>query len=168
MAAKHSLGLCLLIVVNFIFNISIYANPADYANKYIDRDIMDVLSELPELSTLKHAFELTELTQTMRGMQDITLFAPSNDAFSRIPAQELEELLANKGLLTYILEFHVSEERITAIEAKSRYHALMLNGRLTSLMVEGDYIYIDDAKLIVIDIPTSNGIIHIINNVLGK
>ena len=132
-------------------------------------NVIDIIENHPELKGLSYLFsEVTELKESVRAMPDMTFFAPSDAAFSRLTDAEFEELIAKKGLLTYILEFHITEQRITSAMAKEMDYAEMLNGRLTSLMTSGDDIFVDDSKLEVRDIEACNGVVHIIDKVIGS
>lgn len=128
--------------------------------------VMDVVAERPELATLMKAINISEMNSILSESQDISLFAPTNEAFAQWPADELERLFEHPVALGTLLEFHISEERISSVEAKKRDYAVMMTGTLTSLDYDGQDLFIDDARFIVRDIPASNGVIHIIDTVL--
>jgi uncharacterized surface protein with fasciclin (FAS1) repeats len=127
---------------------------------------MDIVSERPELATFMKAINIADMNSILRGYQNISLFAPTDEAFAQWPIEELARLFDNPAALGTLLEFHISEERISSSEAKTRDYAVMMTGTLTSLDYDGLDLFIDDAKFVVKDIPATNGVLHIIDTVL--
>ena len=128
--------------------------------------VMDVVSRNEKLQTLSKAIKIADMGEILGHMQNITLFAPTNAAFAQWTDEELRRLFQNKAALTSLIEFHVSEQRISSKEAEQMDYVMTLLGTLASLDYDGTDLMIDDAKIIVRDIPASNGVIHVIDTVL--
>jgi len=128
--------------------------------------VMEVVAQNEKLQTLSKAISIADMAETLDQMQNITLFAPTNAAFAQWPDEELGRLFQNKAALTSLIEFHISEQRISSREAEQMDYVMTLLGKLASLDYDGTDLLIDDAKIIVRDIPASNGVIHVIDTVL--
>jgi uncharacterized surface protein with fasciclin (FAS1) repeats len=128
--------------------------------------VMDVVSRIEKLQTLSKAIKVADMAESLGHMQNITLFAPTNAAFAQWPDEELGRLFQNKAALTTLIEFHISEERISSKQAEQMDYVMTLLGKLASLDYDGTHLMIDDAEIIFRDIPASNGVIHFIDTVL--
>ena len=128
--------------------------------------VMDIVSQNEKLQTLSKAIKIADMGGILGHMQNITLFAPTNAAFAQWTDEELGRLFQNKAALTSLIEFHVSEQRISSNEAEQLDYVMTLLGKLASLDYDGTHLMIDDAEIIVRDIQASNGVIHVIDTVL--
>ncbi len=127
-------------------------------------------SNNPLLGTLVTAVTEAGLVDTLNSAENITVFAPSNDAFAKVPAADLEALLADKDMLTGVLTYHViAGEKLSGADlAESGMQTSVSEQELTFAM-EGDALSINDGQATVVcaDIPTANATVHIIDGVLA-
>lgn len=105
--------------------------------------------------------------QTLSGKGQYTVFAPTDDAFAKLPAGVLDAVLADKAALTNILLYHVAKGERYAADVVDSTQIRMLNGEFAKVTLSGGSAFIDGAKIIVTDIDApSNGIIHVIDSVM--
>ena len=130
-------------------------------------DIIDTALSAGNFSTLAAALEAAGLIETLKGDGPFTVFAPTDEAFSKIPAATLSELLRpeNKAKLTAILNYHVVSGRVTADEVTNLESATSLQGQTLKISTK-DGIKINDASVLTPDVQATNGVIHIIDAVL--
>lgn len=133
-----------------------------------EKTIVDIAVENESFSTLVTALQEAELVETLQGEGPFTVFAPTNDAFSKIPAEDLQAILEDKELLTDILLYHVvGGAAVPAETAVTLSNATMANGKDITLEVRDGGLFLNETtKVIVTDIKASNGIIHVIDTVL--
>lgn len=133
-------------------------------------DIVEIAQKEPRLSTLVKALDSAGLVETLKGKGPFTVFAPTNEAFGKLPQGALEDLLKpeNKGKLTDLLTYHVKDGKVLAEEALKLdgKEITMLNGKPAKLEVKDGNLFIDGAKVIQTDIQAKNGVIHIIDTVM--
>jgi uncharacterized surface protein with fasciclin (FAS1) repeats len=122
-------------------------------------------SQSPELSTLVTAVKTAGLVDTLNNAQDITLFAPTNDAFAKIPQATLSKVLADKQALTNILTYHVVQERRAPSDLDSASLTTLQGGAITTAK-SGDTYTVDDATVVCGNVPTSNATVYLIDTVL--
>lgn len=130
-------------------------------------DIVDTALSVGKFSTLTAALGAAGLIKALKTEGPFTVFAPTDDAFAKIPPQTLSELLQpeNKENLMAILTYHVVPGRVTAHEAANLNSATTLQGQPLKIS-EQDGVKINDAKVIVSNVEATNGIIHVIDTVL--
>ncbi|GGT53716.1 hypothetical protein GCM10010271_67070 [Streptomyces kurssanovii] len=120
----------------------------------------------PELSTLATAVEKAGLVDTLNNAQNITVFAPTNDAFEKIPKADLDAILNDKAELTNLLTYHVVEEKVTVDKLPNGTFTSMQGGQLTT-SGSGDRFTVNDSSSIVCgDVKTENATVHLIDTVL--
>lgn len=131
-------------------------------------DIVDTAVADGRFTTLVAAVQAAELVDTLKGEGPFTVFAPTDDAFAALPAGTLDELLKpeNKQQLTDILLYHVVPGKVTAADVTTLTSAATALGKDVAVKVDMGNVYINDAKVIITDIETSNGIIHVIDAVI--
>jgi transforming growth factor-beta-induced protein len=128
-------------------------------------------SNNPELTTLVTAVQAAGLVDTLNGPGPFTIFAPTNSAFAKIPAADLDAVLADPtGALTDVLTLHVvSGERLSSADLAGMDSLEAIGGELT-IAADGDALTVDagggPATVVCADIPTSNATVHIIDTVL--
>ena len=130
-------------------------------------DIVETAIAAGNFSTLATALTAAGLVETLKGDGPFTVFAPTDEAFAKLPQQTLSDLLKpeNKEKLTAILTYHVVPGKITASQVASMSKAITVQGQ--SLTVDTkDGVKINDAKVIAADVEASNGVIHVIDTVL--
>ncbi|MEC4018728.1 fasciclin domain-containing protein [Streptomyces sp. H27-D2] len=124
-------------------------------------------SNNPALSTLVTAVKKAGLVDTLNSAKGITVFAPTNDAFAKMPKADLDKVLADKATLTKILTYHVVGETVKAPKglADGSYTTLQ-KGKLTTSGSGESYMVNDSAKVVCGNVPTSNATVHLIDTVL--
>lgn len=130
-------------------------------------DIVETAIAAGNFSTLAKALTAAGLVETLKGTGPFTVFAPTDEAFAKLPQQTLSDLLKpeNKEKLTAILTYHVVPDKVMASQVVKISQAITVQGQ--SLRVDTkDGVRINDAKVIVADVEASNGVIHVIDSVL--
>jgi uncharacterized surface protein with fasciclin (FAS1) repeats len=132
------------------------------------KDIVDTAVADGRFTTLVAAVTAAELVDTLKGEGPFTVFAPTDDAFSALPAGTVDELLKpeNKQKLTDILLYHVVSGSVMAADVTALTSAPTVLGKDVAVKVDMGSVYINEAKVIITDIATSNGVIHVIDAVL--
>ncbi|HSN78531.1 MAG TPA: fasciclin domain-containing protein [Anaerolineae bacterium] len=129
-------------------------------------DIVDTADAAGSFTTLLAAIKAAGLEDALRGEGPLTVFAPTDEAFAKLPAGTLESLLADTDALTNILLYHVAEGKLTAKNVADRGFITTLLGRPLAITSMRDSVKVNDANVVTADIETSNGIIHVIDVVL--
>jgi uncharacterized surface protein with fasciclin (FAS1) repeats len=121
-----------------------------------------------DFKTLATALDAAGLVSTLKGEGPFTVFAPTDEAFAKLPAETLKNLLKpeNKQQLVAILTYHVVPGKVAAAKVVKLDEAKSVNGKMIDIEVKGDTAMVNDAKVIKTDIPASNGIIHVIDTVI--
>ncbi len=130
-------------------------------------DIIDTALSAGNFSTLAAALGAAGLIKTLKADGPFTVFAPTDEAFSKIPSETLSELLQpeNKEKLTAILNYHVVSGRVTADQVTDLESATSLQGQALKISTK-DGLKINDAKVLTPDVQAANGVIHVIDAVL--
>lgn len=131
-------------------------------------DILDTAIASGSFTTLVTALKEADLVQTLKGDGPFTVFAPTDEAFAKLPAGTVADLLKpeNKAKLTAILTYHVVPGKVMASDVVNLNSAPTVNGKQLSIDVGAGGVRIDNANVIKTDIKTSNGVIHVIDAVL--
>lgn len=136
------------------------------ASDYAPQSIAGLLNANPgEFSILMTALEATGLAEIFNGPDTFTLFAPTNDAFSQLPVEVTDGLVANPEALSQVLQYHATRGRYLAADLRIVAPST-LNNRLLTIVPEGDTLRVNDATVTQADIPADNGVIHVIDRVL--
>ena len=132
------------------------------------KDIVDTAVAAGSFKTLAKALQAADLVDTLKGKGPFTVFAPTDEAFAKLPQGTLEELLkpANKEKLRRILTYHVVAGRVTATEVVKLKSAKAVSGDTIDIKANGGSVMVDDAKVTKTDISASNGVIHVIDSVI--
>ncbi|OII65983.1 fasciclin [Streptomyces sp. CC53] len=123
-------------------------------------------SNNPALSTLVTAVQKAGLADTLNNAQDITVFAPTNDAFAKIPKADLDAVLADKETLTKILTYHVVGQKLTPSQLENGSFETLQKGTLTTSGSGESYTVNDTAKVVCGNVKTANANVYIIDTVL--
>jgi uncharacterized surface protein with fasciclin (FAS1) repeats len=129
-------------------------------------DIIATAGAAGTFTTLARAIEAAGLTETLRGEGPFTVFAPTDEAFAKLPDGTLEALLQDKEKLTAILTYHVVPQRVGSAEVAGLTSAKTVNGQELSITATEGKVTVGDATVIQADIPATNGVIHAIDTVL--
>ena len=132
------------------------------------QDIVDTAVADGSFKTLAAALEAADLVSTLKGAGPFTVFAPTDDAFAKLPAGTVEDLLKpeNKAKLQAILTYHVAASRIGSEQVASLSSAKTVQGGELKISNNADGVMVNQAKVVKADIGCSNGVIHVIDSVL--
>ena len=128
------------------------------------KDIVDTAVSAGNFKTLVTALKAADLVKTLKGKGPYTVFAPTDEAFAKIPKADLDALLANKEKLTAVLTYHVVSVKIMAKDVKAGDVATV-NGKTVKITTDGG-VAVNTSKVTATDIKASNGVIHVIDTVL--
>ena len=130
-------------------------------------DIVAVASGAGSFKTLVAAVKAAGLVETLQGKGPFTVFAPTDEAFAKLPAGTLDDLLKpeNKDKLKGILLYHVVPGKVMAADVKTM-KAKTAGGKELSIKVEGGKVTVDNATVVKTDVAAKNGVIHVIDTVL--
>lgn len=129
-------------------------------------DLVETAAAAGSFKTLITAVKAAGLEETLKGKGPFTVFAPTDEAFAKLPAGTVEALLADKAKLTAILTYHVVAGKVMAADAIKLTEAKTVNGQSFKIKAGKDGVMIDNAKVVTTDIMTSNGVIHVIDSVI--
>ena len=140
-----------------------FANP-----KPTSQDIVDTAVAAGSLKTLAAALQAADLVDTLKGKGPFTVFAPTDEAFAKLPPGTVEDLLKpeNKEKLVAILTYHVVPGRDLASQIAKMNSVKTVNGQSLAISVNGGTVMVGNAEVIKTDILCSNGVIHVIDSVL--
>jgi uncharacterized surface protein with fasciclin (FAS1) repeats len=127
--------------------------------------IAQTTARTPQLSTLTKLIADAGLTDTLNGAGPFTVFAPTDEAFKALPAKTMAELASNKERLKAVLTYHVVAGKVMAAQAKTG-KLKSVQGADLGVGIAGSFVTIDDALVTQADLPASNGVVHLIDEVL--
>jgi uncharacterized surface protein with fasciclin (FAS1) repeats len=132
------------------------------------KDIVETAVAAGSFSTLAKALTAADLVGTLKGPGPFTVFAPTDEAFAKLPAGTLESLLKpeNKDKLRRILTYHVVAGEVRAADVVKLQSAKAVSGDTIAVNVSGGKVRVNDANVIKTDIQASNGVIHVIDSVI--
>ncbi|MEU1618715.1 fasciclin domain-containing protein [Streptomyces sp. NPDC005722] len=123
-------------------------------------------SNNPVLSTLVAAVQKAGLVDTLNNAQGITVFAPTNDAFAKIPKADLDKVLNDKATLTKILTYHVVGQKLAPAQLANGSFATLEKGKVTTSGTGEDYTVNDTAHVVCGNVSTANATVYIVDSVL--
>ena len=132
------------------------------------KDIVDTAVAAGQFKTLAAALKAGGLVETLKGTGPFTVFAPTDEAFAKLPAGTLDDLLKpeNKEKLVAILTYHVVPAKAMAADVAGMPSAKTVNGKDLTLKADGGKVTVNNATVTKADIAASNGVIHVIDTVL--
>ena len=133
-----------------------------------EKDIVDTAVAAGQFKTLAAALGAAGLIDTLKGPGPFTVFAPTDDAFAKLPADTVANLLKpeNKDQLIAILTYHVVPGKVMAADVVKFKEEKTVNGKMLKVTVKGSTVMINDAKVTATDVVASNEVIHVIDSVL--
>jgi len=133
-----------------------------------NEDIVDTAIAAGSFQTLAKALQAADLVDTLKGPGPFTVFAPTDEAFAKLPAGTLDDLLKpeNKEKLRAILTYHVVAGKVPSAKVVTLSSAKTVNGQEVKITATGGNVMVDNARVVKADIPASNGVIHMIDAVL--
>jgi uncharacterized surface protein with fasciclin (FAS1) repeats len=131
-------------------------------------DIVDTAVAAGDFSTLAAALQAGGLIDTLKSEGPFTVFAPTDEAFAKLPAGTIESLLLpeNKDKLVAILTYHVVPGKVKAADVVKLDSASTVNGEEVAIRVSNDSVFVNNARVVATDISASNGVIHVIDTVI--
>ncbi|MCC7032451.1 MAG: fasciclin domain-containing protein [Acidobacteria bacterium] len=132
------------------------------------KDIVDTAVAAGQFKTLAAALQAAGLVETLKGAGPFTVFAPTDEAFAKLPKGTLEDLLKpeNKAKLTAILTYHVVPGKVMAADVVKVKEAKSVQGGSIKVSAMGSGVMVDNANVVKTDIAASNGVIHVIDAVI--
>ena len=130
------------------------------------KDIVEIAIGDKRFTTLVAAVKAANLVETLKGKGPFTVFAPTDDAFKKLPAGTVEGLLKDVPTLKNILLFHVVSGKVMAADVVKLQSANTVLGKPVAVKVTNGKVAINDANVVITDIEASNGVIHVIDSVL--
>ena len=128
------------------------------------KDIVDTAVGAGNFKTLATALQAAGLIDTLKGKGPFTVFAPTDEAFAKVPKADLDALLKDKAKLTAVLTYHVVPGTVMAKDVKAGKVKTVQGGEITVTTTSG--VMVNNAKVIKTDVTASNGVIHAIDTVL--
>jgi uncharacterized surface protein with fasciclin (FAS1) repeats len=146
------------------------ASPAPLAAKDAgaEKDVVDTAVAAGKFKTLAAALQAAGLVDTLKGEGPFTVFAPTDEAFAKLPKGTVEGLLKpeNKEKLKGILTYHVAAAKAMSTDLKDGQKVKTVNGKDVKVKIDGDTVMVGEAKVVKADIAAKNGVIHVIDTVL--
>ncbi len=150
------------VLVIFIFSFV----SANGINQMENENIVQTAIGAGQFKTLVAAVKAAGLVETLSGPGPFTVFAPTDEAFAKLPEGTVEALLKDKEKLTAILTYHVVSGNVMASDVVKLSSAKTVNGQEVTIMVKDGKVMVDNATVIKTDIKCSNGVIHVIDTVI--
>jgi uncharacterized surface protein with fasciclin (FAS1) repeats len=159
MKSLRILALTAIVATSSIFGVA-HAEPKS-------QDIVAVASKNGSFKTLVAALKAAGLVETLQGTGPFTVFAPTDEAFGKLPHGTVEDLLKpeNKAKLVAVLTYHVVAGKVMAADVKTM-KAETVNGQSLDVKVTDGHVTVDNAKVVKTDVAASNGVIHVIDTVV--
>ena len=144
------------------------ASTAGAQAQHGNQDIVDTAVAAGSFKTLAKALQAADLVGTLKGKGPYTVFAPTDEAFAKLPAATLQDLLKpeNKAKLQRILTYHVVAGRVSSADVAKMRSAKAVSGDTIDIAANGGSVTVDDAKVVKTDIAATNGVIHVIDSVI--
>lgn len=150
---------------HFIFVLTAVAVLSGCASALHPVSVADTLAAQPQLSTLNGLVVKAGLTDTLKGTGPFTVFAPTNEAFAKMPAKTMEALVSDPAKLKAVLTYHVIPGKVMVADVKNG-NSKTVNGASLALSRAGDFVTVEDALVQTPDVAASNGVVHIVDSVL--
>ena len=129
------------------------------------KDIVDTAVAAGSFKTLAAALQAAGLVDTLKGAGPFTVFAPTDEAFAKIPKADLDALIADKAKLTKVLTYHVVPGKVMAADVMKLKEAKTVEGQMVRIDASNG-VKINGANVVKADVEASNGVIHVIDSVI--
>jgi uncharacterized surface protein with fasciclin (FAS1) repeats len=159
-------GRILYTLVCAIVLVPLPGHTGTWARESAGKDIIDVIEESGRFTAFLAAVRETGIEETLRGEGPFTLFAPTDEAFAKLPRAILDGLLKDRALLKRTLLFHVVAGRVSSPEFLNRRVVRNIHGHGLRAAMRGTTITVENASIVSGDLPAANGVIHVIDSVL--
>ena len=163
----YKFRMLILLLVGLLVS-QIGCNEAARKHSMWQKDVVDTAVGAGDFTTLVTAIKAADLVDTLKGKGPFTVFAPTDEAFAKLPSGTVENLLKpeNKQKLSSILTYHVVPGKVMASDVVNLSHAKTVNGQSLMINTSHGVVMVDNAKVIKTDIGCSNGVIHVIDAVV--
>ena len=133
-----------------------------------NKDVVETAMAAGSFKTLAKALQAADLVDTLKGQGPFTVFAPTDEAFGKLPPETLQDLLKpeNKQKLQRILSYHVVPGRVSSADVVKLSTAKAVSGDTIDIAASGGTVRVDNARVVKTDIAASNGVIHVIDTVI--
>jgi uncharacterized surface protein with fasciclin (FAS1) repeats len=133
-----------------------------------NKDIVETAVAAGSFKTLAKALQAADLVDTLKGQGPFTVFAPTDEAFAKLPSATLSDLLKaeNKKKLQRILTYHVVSGRVSSSDVVQLRTAKTVSGDTIDITADGGTVMVDNARVVKTDVQASNGVIHVIDAVI--
>lgn len=131
-----------------------------------DKDILETAAAAGSFKTLATALTEAGLIETLKGEGPFTVFAPTDEAFAKIPKADLDKLLGDKEALKKVLLYHVVSGKVMSADVVKLKSAKTVEGSAVKIAVKGKTVMINGAKVVTVDVEARNGVIHVIDTVI--
>jgi len=135
------------------------------ADSHATKDIVDTAVAAGSFKTLVSALQAAGLVETLKGKGPFTVFAPTDEAFGKIPKADLDALLKDKAKLTRVLTYHVVPGQVMAADVVKLKEAKTVEGQSVKIDAASG-VSVDGARVVKADVVASNGVIHVIDSVI--
>ena len=142
-----------------------FAALAGCATRPAPMSVADTIAAQPQLSTLNGLVAQTGLTDTLKASGPFTVFAPTNEAFAKVPAKTMDELAKDPAKLKALLSYHVVAGKLMAADVKNG-NSKTVNGANVALSKAGNFVIVEQALVQTADISATNGVVHTVDGVL--
>ncbi|QDV29860.1 Immunogenic protein MPT70 precursor [Planctopirus ephydatiae] len=151
-----------------VLSLAVVLGASSFAAAEDKKDIVDTAVGAGSFKTLVAAVQAADLVDTLKGKGPFTVFAPTDEAFAKLPKGTVESLLKpeNKEKLIAILTYHVVPGKVMAKDVVNLTEAKTVQGSTVKIAVEGGKVSVGGANVVKTDIVTSNGVIHVIDAVM--
>jgi uncharacterized surface protein with fasciclin (FAS1) repeats len=156
---KSKFSMMMLAVAISMTAMGVVANPDK-------KDIVDTAVGAGSFNTLVTAVKAAGLVETLKSAGPFTVFAPTDEAFAKVPKATLDALLADKEALKKVLLYHVVAGNVMAKDVVGLKEAKTVQGSSAKVTVKGGKVMIDNANVVKTDILCTNGVIHVIDSVI--
>ena len=150
---------------HFVFAITAIAVLAGCATTSQPLTLAETIAVRPQLSTLNGLIIKAGLTDTLKGAGPFTVFAPTNEAFAKVPAKTLDALAKDPAQLEAVLTYHLIAGRVMTADVKNS-NSKTVQGANVALSRAGHFVTVEEALVLTPDISASNGVVHIVDSVL--
>jgi uncharacterized surface protein with fasciclin (FAS1) repeats len=135
------------------------------ADSHAAKDVVDTAVAAGSFKTLVSALQAAGLVETLKGKGPFTVFAPTDEAFAKIPKADLDALLKDKAKLTRVLTYHVVPGKVMAADVVKLKEAKTVEGQSVTIDAASG-VSVDGARVVKADVVASNGVIHVIDSVI--
>ena len=167
---SETMQIKIMTILAALFLLASLAGASDYASKAAgtesQKNIVETAVAAGNFNTLVEAVKAAGLVDTLSGPGPFTVFAPTDDAFAKVPKAVLDALMANKTLLTAVLTYHVVPGEVMSSDLKNGMSVKTVEGSDVKITIDPAGVMVDNAKVIKADIKASNGVIHVIDAVI--